>query len=389
MTLIWRMTCAASVALGALVVSACGPMTAMGAGSARVEPVTVAVLTEDAYVTQNDGRGAPEEAAKMPVGNDRTGQSTGQKTATRKTGVQASSGTGGQQTVKNGCSELRLPLRAGGWKKKLRADYRPGAINLGCYKFLDNPSPTDKTAYALAVSKPEYRNRLAEILIKQSDDICTSEKGLLLKHQAEVNAWSSSLTSVLAGASTVVTGELAKSILSAGAGFSNSARDHINTHVYRNQIIQTITRAIDSERKTLRSALMLRLAEPPSTYSADAMIRDVNEYHQACSMEHGLQVVMEAVEKREDYVEQQKREVISSEITSLLYGPEKDLPGSKELATQLLKQRVKSRTGMDVSGTAGQTDPGTAGTEATNGQETPEEGASAAQQGEEVAQPTE
>jgi hypothetical protein len=144
-------------------------------------------------------------------------------------------------TATGNCAEKRLPkdVDADG---TMPDDRRPGAIDLSCFQFPEDSTTnvSTTTAYARAVTSKDDRNRLTAILLKQSDDVCTSEKALLLKRQAEVNGWLSIATTGLSTASTIFTGELAKSILSGGAAWTSGSRDHINTHVYRNQIIQTI-----------------------------------------------------------------------------------------------------------------------------------------------------
>lgn len=219
------------------------------------------------------------------------------------------------------CSPVRLPA-----SRKLDGsqppDARPGAIDLGCFVFPESRTeqnlPSDATAYALASRDVDLRNRLTAILLKQADDVCTSEKALLLKRQAEANGWLSIATTGLSTVSTIVTGELAKSILSGGAALTSGSRDHINTHVYRNQIIQTVTKAIDTERVRLLQIIVPHLEFAIEKYSVDDMIREVNNYHQACSFSLGLQLVMDSVEKRAEFDKISKVQDIDGQLSALM-----------------------------------------------------------------------
>lgn len=187
-------------------------------------------------------------------------------------------------------------------------------------------------------------------MLKQADDVCTSEKALLLKRQAEVNGWMSIFTTGLATTSTIVTGELAKSILSGGAAIVSGSRDHVNTHVYRNQIIQTITKAIDTERTRLLEILMPHLKQDVAAYNVDEMIREVNAYHQACSFGTGLQIVMESVEKREAFDKMARVQSIDDQIRTLEDERGRSIaPADADARMQILHdERIRLATGVTI-----------------------------------------
>ena len=145
------------------------------------------------------------------------------------------------------------------------------------------------------------RNRLAHILLAQSDAICTSEKGLMFKRQAEVNGYLSIAATALSTVSSIVTGDQAKSILSGGAAISSASRDHINTYAFYNQMMPALTKAIDNARTSKMTYLKSRLDDPIDKYSVDAMIYDVNAYHQLCSFTTAIQEVDDAVSKKQAY----------------------------------------------------------------------------------------
>jgi len=253
------------------------------------------------------------------------------------------------------CLQARQP-RSAIWGEANLADSRPGAVDLGCFQFPEDWDPEnddirDTTAYIKAVADAtgEKRNRLAAILLKQADDVCTSEKALMLVRQAQANGTLSIATTGLSTASAVVTGDLAKSILAGGAALASGSRDHINTHGYRNQIIQTVTKAIDTERLRLYGLINPNLTKGTAAYSVDVMIRDVNAYHQACSFTMGLQIVMESVERRAEYDKMSKLQSLDDQIRTLADIYRQGGPTSSDAAAQmqlLQKERIRQATGV-------------------------------------------
>jgi hypothetical protein len=176
-------------------------------------------------------------------------------------------------------------------------DTEDGSVDLDCFKF--DPKNDAVTAYRMATSGtvPERtlaRNRLAAALMTAADNVCTREKGSIVGREAALNFGLSSATSALSGAASIVSGDLAKSILAGGAGFANAVRGHANESFYRNQVTQAITASMDSERDRIARIIQKKHDVPADQFSADEMIRLVNEYHHACSFEHGLQLLVKA-----------------------------------------------------------------------------------------------
>lgn len=184
-------------------------------------------------------------------------------------------------------------------------DSNRGSINLDCFEFLEGGY-----AYDLAAGFPRYRDgryradrladakiardRLSSILVKHADDVCVSEKGRLLATQTTANFGLSFLTTTLSAVSTIVGGERAKTILSGLATISSGTQDNVNATFYRNQLTQAIGKAIDTERDRIRLDIAARRAESIEAYNVDDMVRHVNDYHQACSFEKGLQLLLDA-----------------------------------------------------------------------------------------------
>lgn len=183
---------------------------------------------------------------------------------------------------------------------------RKHSINLSCFTFPEKDvTLTDavdaKTtvrangnAYALATISQTARNRLTSILIKHSDDICARELGQLTADEATVNTALSVANSGFSIASTIVGGDLAKSILSGTAAFAGASRDHVNVHVYRNAVAQSISKVIWAKRNELRTALQTKYSSGTANWTIDDAIRSVNEYHQQCSLSKGLDLLAAA-----------------------------------------------------------------------------------------------
>jgi hypothetical protein len=202
-----------------------------------------------------------------------------------------------------------------------RDDHR-GAINLDCFRFPEDrkqaytPADRPTLAYVKSLAGRQPRNRLSSILIKQSDDICAIEMSELRANEATVNTAFSSLTTGVSAAATVVTGTLAKSILSGIATASSGVQSHVNVLVYRNQISEAVAQAIDVERDRLRDAILAKYPEDADSWTIDDAIRNINAYHGACSFYKGLQFLLmkPGQEKaRDEYLE--KLEAIYAKST--------------------------------------------------------------------------
>lgn len=197
--------------------------------------------------------------------------------------------------------------RAGG-------DYRDGAIRIDCVHTdaIEVGPAAAGTVPAAAVANQNLafglyneaargnkimRNRLASVLMKHSDDICTVELGQLTAREAMVNTGLGMATSALSTISSLVMGDFAKSALASGASFTNASRDHINAEVYRNILSTAISSAIDEERRATRQQLVDRFTIETADYSVDQMVMEVNRFHQGCSFYHGIGLVLKKVNR--------------------------------------------------------------------------------------------
>lgn len=176
------------------------------------------------------------------------------------------------------------------------------AIDLGCFTF----DPIDRvSAYRMATSTgtPEQmraaRNRLEPVLLTHADAICEEEKGNLYANRAMSNSILDFLSSGFSISSTIVGGELAKSILSGAAGLSTATRTNVDANVYQNQIVPAITKVMDAERARILTQMQAKRSSNVADYPTDEMIRLANTYHQACSFQRGMQLLLDAAVNKE------------------------------------------------------------------------------------------
>lgn len=174
---------------------------------------------------------------------------------------------------------------------RIKGDTFAGALNPKCLKDSDKI-----TFYEAALINKLARNRLAERLIKRSNEVCIVEMGRLTGNEAMVNTILSTATTGLTAAGSVVVGDWNR-VLSAAATFTNGTRDHIRAEVYRNFVTYQLIKAIGIERAKRLEAIKKHDGETPNQYNVDEMIREIDEYHQICSFYIGLTLVDAAVSK--------------------------------------------------------------------------------------------
>ena len=187
--------------------------------------------------------------------------------------------------------------------RRMRGDAHDIAINLDCFYFPEQLRGKEYAVLAYdqaAGTTPEakiYRKRLAAVLVKHSDDVCTKELGDISAREAITNTLLGTITSTLSTVSSIVTGERLKSWLAGGAAISSATRDHINAEVFRNVLSNAMAKAIENSRSTQLAAINTALDSTTNTYTVDDVIRDVNRYHQTCSFYNGLVLVVNAVNR--------------------------------------------------------------------------------------------
>lgn len=168
----------------------------------------------------------------------------------------------------------------------------------------------------------EVRDALIDHLIWRSEQICTRHKAGILGYSTATNLTLSSLTTVLGAAGAIVSGELAKSILSGGAATASGLRSNISDEVFYRYVTPAVLgkisdlresdyKYIQGRRKVAVSADKTKPGGPTeaeieykprdySQYSAREAVVDVERYHQKCSFYVGLEALARNLPRYED-----------------------------------------------------------------------------------------
>jgi uncharacterized protein YunC (DUF1805 family) len=153
-----------------------------------------------------------------------------------------------------------------------------------------------QTAYAEAVSDQTgiNRNRLEAVLLRRSDLICSEMKSEIVGTNDFLNFTFGEGTTILAGASAVVTGMSASRILAGLAAMTNATRSQINEVFYDNALKAAIVQKIDDMRSAKLSEIKKSSStttgapKPLNTYSTEQMLVDVQNYNDLCSFYSGV-----------------------------------------------------------------------------------------------------
>jgi hypothetical protein len=257
-------------------------------------------------------------------------------------------------------------------------DTANGAINLDCFRFPGSGAEAG-TAYQQAAAPPvgsddspqRYaRNRLAAVLMKHADDVCVLEKGRIVGREGALNFGLGTATTALSTAASVVSGELAKSILAGGAAFTSSTRAHASESFYRNQVTQAINAAMDGEREKVRGQIETGRKSSVADFTVDEMIRLVNQYHQACSYERGLQLLVKAAVNQEGFNSIAATRAAANQATTAAFRKQ---AAERELATatdpdrrKYLQEQIK-KFDAQIDGVTGASSQGTENRDGGNG----------------------
>ncbi|MBW1650455.1 MAG: hypothetical protein JRJ44_07240 [Deltaproteobacteria bacterium] len=155
-----------------------------------------------------------------------------------------------------------------------------------------------KTAFKEATTDEKARDELLSKIILLSDNTCEKYKGKILSTSAAWNVGLGTTSTIFSGLATFVGGDLAKSSLSAGAAFTNSAKSLIKNEVYYNTFAIAIIKAIDRTREAKRLQIQNGMNQNATEYTITQGILDINSYHNLCSFQNGLKVVAESVDRR-------------------------------------------------------------------------------------------
>lgn len=177
------------------------------------------------------------------------------------------------------------------------------------------------------------RNRLAYHLMYLSEQQCEQHLAGIVANSAAFNFGLSTLTSLLGGLGSIVTGADATRALSGSAAFTNATRDSLNESFYQRHISTAIQSAIRSKRSEKKTALVSALeSKAYADYTGEALIVDIADYHNACSLHAGLTYLTDASRQSPS-----QREVLNSRLATAIADQGKLIEQHKNASPDLQK----------------------------------------------------
>lgn len=209
-------------------------------------------------------------------------------------------------------------------------------INAGCAKVTRTYLAEDVFTQPIGDEKPYFTKRTEQIdlskvklsdyegddnkakrevlisdMIALSDKKCSWYKATVM---ANANIWNISAGTaaiLFAGASSVISHANTAADLAAAAAATSGIRSLANQEIYSDALVTTILRAIDVKREKKLAVISAGLLA--DNYSVAAAVRDVQTYHDACSLVAGLVEVTSALDNRKKSRAEVQRDIKSLE----------------------------------------------------------------------------
>jgi hypothetical protein len=209
-------------------------------------------------------------------------------------------------------------------------------VNLDTFRFPGSAN----TAYqdALHDTSGKSRNELQAYIMRKSETPCRTHLTSIHTNAAVFNVATGFLTSALAGAAAIVTGQTASNILAGGAALSNSTRSLVNEEVYQRQIAAAVITEIEENRKTEKTTLEAKRTQSTTLYTVDDAILDAARYHEMCSFYDG----MASLAKKAGKSERSRDDLVGATMTKLRQEYDKDKATYDELHTRLGQETAGS-----------------------------------------------
>ncbi|HHS92428.1 MAG TPA: hypothetical protein ENK82_03715, partial [Campylobacterales bacterium] len=133
-----------------------------------------------------------------------------------------------------------------------------------------------------------HRSQIQDRLIAASNQRCNLYKVYLKRVSTEQNSIFGTLTTILAGAGSIVTNTSTARTLSGLASIASGTRAELNHAIFESVTTSIIIPGIDSRRKTLHDRIMKQREKSLTDYTVEAAIADVIKYNGACSIDSGI-----------------------------------------------------------------------------------------------------
>ncbi len=172
------------------------------------------------------------------------------------------------------------------------------------------------------------RNRVIDRLLAASDQSCNEYITNLQGASAQQGFTFGSLTTLLAGAGSIVSGENAARTLSGTAGIVSGVDAKFKESFFSNFAIHVLSPGIRVRRSQLLILIEENKKRPLADYTLEMGIKDAIAYHGSCNMITGLEVASEAVNAKisVENIRQQQQQ-IAGQIGTLT-------PEQKQIQTQ-------------------------------------------------------
>jgi len=145
-----------------------------------------------------------------------------------------------------------------------------------------------------------HRAQVQDRLIAASNQRCNLYTTYLKRLSNRTNGIFGTMTTVLGGASAIVTGETAARTLGGLAGISSGTRAELNQAIFESVATSVIVPSIKVRRKEILIEILEKRGEKLSVYTIEGAIADAIRYHGACSMDAGISQASKSIKFYED-----------------------------------------------------------------------------------------
>lgn len=210
------------------------------------------------------------------------------------------------------------------------------------------------------------RNDIQDQLIAASNVGCRAWKSQFSQWAAHVDFLSRTMDTAASAASTAVTDVVAKSALSALSSFASGTGTNYSTVYLRTKTTDVIFQAIDARRQNIVDGLTAKRFNNDgsltdlSQYTLSQAIADALNYHDACSIESGLQQVSETLSPGAPGNAKSSNPAADASATT---PPAGGAPGAVDKSRQTASQPANppGRTPAPIHHQSGHVAPGAAG----------------------------
>ena len=166
-----------------------------------------------------------------------------------------------------------------------------------------NQSPDIDTIFANFYKRPNpalERNRIQDRIMAISEQRCSSYKFYLKRLETSQNIYSGGAATIFGGLGAIFSSLDASRIFSGLAGISSGLGAELKQGYFANAASSVIIPGIDLARKEIRAAIQSKKSKDIEFYSVQEALQDVSAYHDACSINTGLERAGKAVNQIEN-----------------------------------------------------------------------------------------